>query len=1177
VYVGSNDRIRLISSTTKIVTSRSIASTYFARDVNGNFYYQSGNRVFKIYNYIPACDSKWHHVALTYTDTESSSFTRYFMDGEQVTGSPDRVYIPTNGTSTLIIGRDPSLLPFSGTISDIRIYKRPLSDKEVLTLSQPPLIYSNANVQPSQPTRKSSTYSWVCAMGSFGSSSIHYRNMNDNSWYWSTGSPPFCEMCPVSSYSIIQAATTCSVCPIGTFGRNGSGFSSQSIACPKCEAGTYTQQPGSLSCLDCPAGTWSDSGSSICSSCPDGFYSNIRGANSSSLCTLCPKGSYGGGGTISSCVPCPAGTSGVDSLFVPPKSSSIACRECPAGSYSSSGALECTFCPVGFYSKSSGSISCASCPSGSFGVVPGASNETVACAPCPEGTFNDLTGQTRISCISCPAGTFSNVLGARSSSTCSSCKPGTFSSAGDSSCSPCLEGYYASGNNSAKCTPCPRNIYNDLVGASSITQCISCPSGTITTVSGTSAVSDCIAGAFACPRGTQPKSSDIPAKTLSDCIELSCSFPLQAATDSGIVVSTTSLGTKCIGCSQGTFGSPSSFCSLCKAEEVCPGFMGVPLPNSSSILALSRQLSSWACASDFQGDSISLNSALTRQLPTPAIETVTLDSGSTAVVSAGVGFVAFTFFVLAVRSFSGWFKLYNLQHKSSVLSSRPRQKINDPNSVEVERFEQDRISSIIGSVLESLDAFSLAHHLESGDVVVKNPTALGGAFTIAGVTTLIVLSIILALRRQADNVLTQQSIAVLDAGSLYASKAQPWSKRPSLSAAYSSPSLTQVTQDDSQPRLLRIRALVSGDSDASCGALLPSLWSLEGMSSGDLVYHSSLSSKPCVAGVRKRDTSPRGQASIFQHIWTCSDCLFSSQTMLTFSLPFGCQSIVLEVASAAADESVSIVSSNSDEGIRNGGLISSLEWKVLPLLDVLYDFRPGAFSNSRKGYSLIDGGTTVSRVIVENASSNQSYALFPSTRTTLTVKVSLLLQPYFSRTTLSEKTSVLLLFSNIVGLAGIFSVFGILFQQADKMNNVKTKTKKQVKGVDEKEEYESRQKSGEFNYTKPMSSLKNGIHDNFPILGNIQSDESTKRSEEKTLSTERQNPVYCRENEVLIHQESQPVSNDRVVVDPSNIMIEKLQPEPWLEYSEGGETWFVSPTGESSWELPRGATSIRVK
>jgi hypothetical protein len=1155
LYVrDSNDGYVRVVSPSGLVTSLSIEIGWdIDLDFLGNIYTSdqgSYNRIRKISNFVsfPACDSKWHHLAMSHTETTLIPFTRYSFDGEEIARVTESINIPSNGSSTLTIGfdiRKVHFSSFSGSFSDFRIYNRPLTDTEMLALSQPPLTFQNMDVQPSKPTIKSSSYSWVCAKGSSGSSATHFRSLYDNSWYWSTGSPPICQPCSAGGYSSIQAASACSLCPLGTFGRNGSAFTSQILACQECDAGQYASQLGTLLCLDCPVGTWSLAGSSACSPCPDGFYSNIRGANSSSLCVVCPQGSYGGGGTISTCVPCPSGSFGIENLLLPPISSSIACKQCPAGSYSSSGALECTFCPVGFYSESTGSILCKSCPSGSYGVMPGSSNKTLACIQCPVGTFNELTGQTRISCTSCPTGTASNSTGASSKNTCKSCEPGTYSLSGDSSCTPCLPGFYSDTSNSGQCTPCPRNTYNELSGASSLSQCILCPSGTFTAVSGTSSSSDCVAGAYSCPRGTQSKTS--VAKSLSDCIELVCPFPLQPSTVEGIVVASASFGSKCIGCAQGTFGSPSSRCSLCMTGEVCPGFMGVPLPNSSSMIALSKLFpSTWACSSDFQGDPVAKVSASSMQSLAP--DAVTLDSGSLAVVFTGIGIVLLTFTLLAFQSLSGWIRFWSQKRRPGVLDPTSKE-----NSIEGER---KSISNTIRMVLESVDAFSLAHHLESGEFVVKTPTALGGSFTIAGLTTLTVLSVILALRRQSDNVLTQQSIAVLDASSLEASKAQPWSQHASLSARQASSSSSVATQDENQARLFRIRALVSGDSDASCGTLLTSSWAQEGLETGSIVYHSSLSNQPCLAGIRQHSASPRGQASIFQHTWTCSDCLFSSQTEFTFSLPYGCQSILLEVGSSTADEKVSIISINSDGGSLTGGLMSVLEWKVLPLLDVLNDIRPQSIRNSRRGYTLIDGGATVSRSVGEK-SGNQSYSLFSPSGSSVTVKIALILQPYFSRTILSEKTSMLQLFTNIVGLAGIFSVFGILFQQADKISLQKV----QKKGGSSRSL--SRRSSSLVNLQRKSSrSVLTSLPNNSMTIEN---------NRDNPASSECYNPFFNRSTVMETTHQSEE-TKEEITLDAPNVEAE--HPTPWIEYTEGSETWFVSPTGESSWQLPSGVTSI---
>jgi hypothetical protein len=276
----------------------------------------------------------------------------------------------------------------------------------------------------------------------------------------------------------------------------------------------------------------------------------------------------------------------------------------------------------------------------------------------------------------------------------------------------------------------------------------------------------------------------------------------------------------------------------------------------------------------------------------------------------------------------------------------------------------------------------------------------------------------------------------------------------------------------------------------------------------------------------------------------------------------------LEVASATADESISVISSDSDDGISTGGgLLSIVEWKVLPLLDVLYDLRPQTSGNSRRGYTLIDGGTTVSRAVGEK-SSNESFSLFSPSGSSVTVRVALILQPYFSRTTLSEKTSVLQLFTNIVGLAGIFSVFGVLFQQAEKVSVQKRVTS----------DGSLRRCISSLTRVRRGSSRK--------ILSSAPDNINKETMSNDSSNTECRNPIYNQTTDSNAKTYEQPQQNQQLQYEISDIHVnhdivletsmkeEESQPH-WLEYSDGQETWYISPTGEAHWQLPSGATSVR--
>ena len=69
----------------------------------------------------------------------------------------------------------------------------------------------------------------------------------------------------------------------------------------------------------------------------------------------------------------------------------------------------------------------------------------------------------------CDAGYYNKDEGS-SSSSCSICQGGTFSSSGSNFCTSCLEGYYAP-SGSSSCSPCESGTYSSQPGSSSCTPC----------------------------------------------------------------------------------------------------------------------------------------------------------------------------------------------------------------------------------------------------------------------------------------------------------------------------------------------------------------------------------------------------------------------------------------------------------------------------------------------------------------------------------------------------------------------------------------------------------------------------------------------------------------------------------------------------------------------------------
>ena len=100
----------------------------------------------------PACDSTWHHVALTYA---SPNILTSFLDGSAVNATQTTIALPSRLASSLRIGWSGDLLTnggslFSGALSDLRIYRRALSITEIarLAVAPPPSSSPSASTSP---------------------------------------------------------------------------------------------------------------------------------------------------------------------------------------------------------------------------------------------------------------------------------------------------------------------------------------------------------------------------------------------------------------------------------------------------------------------------------------------------------------------------------------------------------------------------------------------------------------------------------------------------------------------------------------------------------------------------------------------------------------------------------------------------------------------------------------------------------------------------------------------------------------------------------------------------------------------------------------------------------------------------------------------------------------------
>ena len=264
---GHSDGLGAVSSFAHITALAVHARTGMIVVLDTN---QGGTRIRKampVFSF-PVCDSTWHHIALTYSPTAAPYTLTAFLDGTRVYSTAIRITLPaaSDPSTSLRVGWSGDSIknagsPFSGSLSELRIYNRTLSQAEVVALSQPPLgafasLHLSTRAAPQAGAR---AYAFACNAGSAGPlQSMLLRSPVDKSWAWAGagGVAPVCTPCAAGFASVAGASSNvCAPCPPGMYSLGGAS------SCTLCPPGTYG---GSLAlgtsacsgpCLNCPAGS----------------------------------------------------------------------------------------------------------------------------------------------------------------------------------------------------------------------------------------------------------------------------------------------------------------------------------------------------------------------------------------------------------------------------------------------------------------------------------------------------------------------------------------------------------------------------------------------------------------------------------------------------------------------------------------------------------------------------------------------------------------------------------------------------------------------------------------------------------------------------------------------------------------------------------------------------------
>ena len=206
---------------------------------------------------LPACDSTWHHVALTYAPLAVPFSLTGFLDGAAVLQQAVNITLPARASSSLRVAWNGDLSTnggslFAGAVDDLRIYARALTTTEVVALSQPRLAsylsaFPNTFVSPASATASATSYAFACVAGYAGPTAVLVRSSSAGTWAWQGGATPSCSICRAGTYAAAGAAV-CTLCPTGITTTGTSTGSTSVAACTVCAPGFYGAVTGVSYC-----------------------------------------------------------------------------------------------------------------------------------------------------------------------------------------------------------------------------------------------------------------------------------------------------------------------------------------------------------------------------------------------------------------------------------------------------------------------------------------------------------------------------------------------------------------------------------------------------------------------------------------------------------------------------------------------------------------------------------------------------------------------------------------------------------------------------------------------------------------------------------------------------------------------------------------------------------------
>lgn len=413
--------------------------------------------------------------------------------------------------------------------------------------------------------------------------------------------------------------------------------------------------------------------------------------------------------------------------------------------------------------------------------------------------------------------------------------------------------------------------------------------------------------------------------------------------------------------------------------------------------------------------------------------------------------------------------------------------------------------SSVEAAFEFCDAFSvltIPYPLKAkrGVPLDVQSRSIGGILSLLAGLTFVTIALVLVLQRDADNVSRQESIVTLTDARREAAL-----KLPVVSASDGSFNFSSGIQ---------VRVTASGDGDVCSSGVR---WLTTETSAWNLTQ-----TPLCGDG----DGGSSDISGVSQLVFTCPDCsLLSPTSSLSITLPFSCQSLLIEAAAVDAAGLVSFFTMPANKTrAAPGELLTTLSWKLPTLLSVVNSsVDPSA---SARGFTLTTLSNSIVSQTLQSVDNGNGLAINPTS--TVSITIDFPLNTFYSLTVLTEKQSITALLASIVGLLGIVSFFRSLLNSADWIQ--------QLREGRSKDAPTSNRGDGEFDMPNPL-------HD------------SRQRSEHAFVPPP---PTGARQR--------------FTVANLADHITSRANQPRYTQYVEGADTWFhCRETGETFWELPAGA------